>query len=104
MLGSQAVHTTGLNWDSLLVITCAIVTVVGSALGFIIRTLRSNRDRTEQFIQAQVHNVTDALAGRLDRVDEHLLDQDRAVSLQNERLAKVEGQLLGLPFRSSDSS
>lgn len=95
-LAATTVHATGVNWVGISPIIIAVITSIGLAVGFILKRLDRNRDRTEKFVTGQVSGVTEAVAGRLDRIDIHLMEQDKTVSLQNERLARVEGQLLSL--------
>jgi hypothetical protein len=102
MLAASAVHTTGVNWTSVGTLMIAFVVAVGGGVGFIIKRLDRNRDRTEIFVTSQVSGVTSAVAGRLDRIDQHLAAQDLTVAGQNERLARVEGRLLIPP--ATDSS
>lgn len=93
MIAETAVHTTGINFVSVGTLIIAFCVAVGTGVGFILKRLDRNRDRTEHFVTEQVTTVSHSLSGRLDHIDSHLADQDRTVSQQNERLARVEGRL-----------
>ena len=86
-----AVHTTGVNWESILTVILSLTTVVGGFTGWLFRRLDRNRSRSESFVRDQIKVVSDALSHRLDAVDRHLEQQDRQVDNVSTRVARLEG-------------
>ena len=93
MSAAASVHTTGINWLSVGSLMLGFCVAVGGGVGFVIKRVDRNHDRTQTFVTEQVTTISATLAGRLDRIDTHLAEQDRTVFAQNERLARVEGRL-----------
>lgn len=93
MLAAATVHTAGINWLSVGSLMLGFVVAVSAGIGFVIKRVDRNHDLTQSFVTDQVTMISSALSGRLDRIDAHLLAQDRTVFQQNERLARVEGRL-----------
>jgi hypothetical protein len=93
VIAVAVVHTTGINWLSVGSLMIAFCVAVGGGVGFVIKRVDRNHDRTQAFVTDQVTTISTTLAGRLDRIDIHLAEQDKTVFAQNERLARVEGRL-----------
>lgn len=77
-----AVHTTGVNWQSIAAIGGLIVTIVGGAAKYITSRIERNRANTTEQIKDIGDNVTDELKGINRRLD-----------AMGERTARLEGRL-----------
>jgi hypothetical protein len=91
IVSTATVHTSGINVESITIIVCTILATVGAGVGWTIRRLDANRRHTQDYISGQVGHVTEALAGRLDRVDVHLQAQDSNYIALSEKLARLQG-------------
>lgn len=76
MLG--AVHTTGVNLQSVAAIGAVVIAIAGGLGRFITRRLERNRKSIEK---------------HFDKVEGHLERQDRAVTGVSERVARLEGPM-----------
>jgi sensor domain CHASE-containing protein len=85
---TQAVHTTGVNWESIAVIT-GIVTVVFTVFTWI--TLR--RDQKSEARSNAVKNEITTAVNNLSDVLQARLETKEVVGKISERLARVEGVL-----------
>lgn len=84
-----AVHTTGVNWQSVGTIIGAVTAVLGLIGGWINRTIERHRKDTK----AQITEIAGSLATRLDTFDRHLSKQDDDLHNVSERVARLEGPL-----------
>ena len=79
MIAQSAVHTTGLNWESLAVIFGGFATVAGIMLAWTEHRQRAMKDQ----IADAVNHLSDVLQAKLETKD--------AVNAINIRLARLEG-------------
>jgi hypothetical protein len=104
MILASTVHTTGINWESVSVISGILSVVIGGCTKWIITSFRNARaeERAITLAQvklitdsslAQVKLMTDAMETRLNTVDTHLSQQDINVAQQGKDLARIEGRL-----------
>lgn len=77
-----AVHTTGVNWQSIAAIGGLVVTIIGGATKYLTSRLERNRDNTREQIEAIGDDVTKELKGINRRLD-----------TMGERTARLEGRL-----------
>lgn len=98
------VHTTGINWSSVLTIGGTILGSVGGAARYVVGRVERGRVReraaNEKFVRDLVGTVTRTVDLKLEQVNEHLAEQDRKserLSLQvadvRERAARIDGRL-----------
>jgi hypothetical protein len=64
VLAVAAVHTTGINWDSLLVVIGTIVSAFAAAAAYIGNRMDANRQRTEQVIVSKAEEIINAVASK----------------------------------------
>lgn len=88
-----AVHTTGVNWQSIAAIGGLVVTIVGGASKYITSRLERNRENTREQIEDIGENVTTELKGINRRLD-----------LMGERTARLEGRLEATDRRTVSAS
>jgi hypothetical protein len=103
-LAIATVHTTGINWASVLTIGGSVAGSVGGAARYIVGRVERSRIKAqaanERFVQALVADVTKVVDMKLDEVGKHLAEQDRQQSRTQaqladvrERSARIEGRL-----------
>lgn len=67
------VHTTGINWDNVLVLTAAFVVILSFFGGILLRAFRKSiKDEVAEVIHAEVTPLLDKIQGRLDDHDTRL--------------------------------
>lgn len=94
-LAATAVHTTGINWESVAAIA-AVVAVIMSVVLWIM----SRRDRRQQAFNQEVQTDITAAVNHLSDVLMAKLETKETVSRISERLARVEGSM-GIPVRDT---
>lgn len=87
MLGIKEVSTTGVNWEQALAIWVPIVTgmlVILGAIGAGVRSFKKWRERREEGFKNAITEVAgelvNTLAGRLDKIEDHLGEQDKRLN------------------------
>jgi hypothetical protein len=102
---APVVHTTGINWDSVGVISGIITVVMGGLAKYILNAFSKARaeERATTLEQvklitdgslAQVKLMTEAMGSRMDQVDSHLTSQDVTVAQQGRDLSRIEGRMM----------
>lgn len=99
-LASAAVHDTGFNLQSLGVIVGSFGLFIIALAGFVDRRMQGNRKSTEDRIVTEVEKITspliatlNAMTDNLNRVNNHLREQDERIIKQGENIAEIRGQL-----------
>lgn len=103
-LAIATVHTTGINWASVLTIGASVAGSVGGAARYIVSRVERSRLKAqaanERFVRSLVADVTRVVDLKLDEVGKHLAEQDRQqartqtqVADVRERAARIEGRL-----------
>jgi hypothetical protein len=98
------VHTTGINWDSVLTIAGSVAGSVGGAARYIVSRVERSRLKAqvanEKFVRGLVADVTRVVDLKLGEVGKHLAEQDRQQTRTQaqladvrERSARIEGRL-----------
>lgn len=97
---ASTVHTTGVNWESISVISTVVLTVTGAAARWITRRVEKNREITREQITVIGKSLTDELEqvnSKLTATNDHLERQGADIRKVSERVAKVEGRLSVAP-------
>jgi hypothetical protein len=104
LIAVQAVHTTGINWTSIIVIAVSVTGIVGGFTKWILSSLKTGRKEQSDAIMTQVKMmiesqtaqtklITDAIEHRLTSVDSHLDRQDATQAHQGQDIARIQGML-----------
>lgn len=97
---ATVVHTTGINWESIGVISTIVLTVSGGAAKWITGRVERNRETTRDQITAIGKALKDELGQvnvKLEKTNEHLQSQGLDIRKVSERVATVEGKLSVVP-------
>lgn len=104
---AMVVHTTGVNWESIGVISTVVLTVSGAAARWITRRVEKNREITRE----QITTIGRSLTGELEQVNTkleatngHLERQGQDIRKVSERVANVEGRLSVVPPPKSSAA
>jgi hypothetical protein len=115
MIAASAVHTTGVNWESIAVIAGVVAGIIGGFAKWFISALQKGRKEQSEVIMSQVKVmvdaqfeqtklITSALEHRLTAVDTHLDQQDLIQTAQGQDLARIQGMLTRRPTDNDKDS
>jgi hypothetical protein len=104
MIALQTVHTTGINWESLVPICVSIAASFAGAAKYIVGKVEDSRRKgqaaNEKFVTGLVDGVSKMVDFKLETVNDHLKDQDtrqNTVIIQladvRDRTSRIEGTL-----------
>lgn len=98
MMLSEASHS--VDWLQVIATTTSVIVGLVAIITFLLGGMEKYRRRNNAALLDTIHKVTDAIVNRLDKVDDHLVLQDKNLKAQHnrlydqsERLARVEGKL-----------
>lgn len=89
MLSTAVVHTTGINWGSILAITVSVTAVLGTVIGFVVKAA----DRRAKTFS---DDLGAAISRGLETFRKEYFDP------MNLRLARIEGRLMGQDQREKE--
>lgn len=84
MIAAIVVHSTGINWGQAFISAITIVVGLGTIVTFVATWVNKRREnqqtRFELMIDKAIDSLGKAVGGRLDKVDEHLVEQDKRLT------------------------
>lgn len=84
MIAAVVVHSTGINWGQAFISAITIVVGLGTIVTFVATWVNKRREnqqtRFELMIDKAIDSLGKAVGGRLDKVDEHLVEQDKRLT------------------------